>query len=67
MTRTAVSPSTCATGLTLHLCHERPADPDEAANWLPAPDGPFTAVLRLYWPGPAALDGSYRVPPLRRR
>ncbi|MFD9068068.1 DUF1254 domain-containing protein [Kitasatospora purpeofusca] len=54
-------------GLTLHLGHERPADPAGAANWLPAPDGPFRPVMRLYRPGPAALDGSYRLPPLRRR
>nr|WP_234370933.1 DUF1214 domain-containing protein [Streptomyces sp. XY431] len=49
------------------MCHERPADPDEAANWLPAPDGPFTAVLRVYGPDGAVLDGRWTPPPLVRR
>ncbi|WP_231977734.1 DUF1254 domain-containing protein [Streptomyces sp. TLI_053] len=51
-------------GLTLYLCHERPADPDRAANWLPVPDGPFTAVLRVYGPDEAVLDGRWTPPPL---
>ncbi|WP_380278371.1 DUF1254 domain-containing protein [Kitasatospora purpeofusca] len=53
-------------GLTLHLRHEAPTDPSGAANWLPTPAGPFRPVMRLYRPGPAALDGTYRLPPLRR-
>jgi len=32
------------------------------ANWLPAPEGPFLVVMRLYWPKPAAFDGSWQVP-----
>ncbi|MFB7472412.1 DUF1254 domain-containing protein [Kitasatospora sp. NPDC056184] len=52
-------------GLTLHLRHEPPNDPSEAANWLPTPAGPFRPVMRLYRPGPAALDGTYRLPPLQ--
>jgi hypothetical protein len=52
-------------GLTLHLQHESPGA-DREPNWLPAPDGPFFAVMRLYWPKPAALDGTWHVPPLRR-
>jgi hypothetical protein len=31
---------------------------------LPAPDGPFVAVLRLYLPGEAALTGDWQPPPL---
>ncbi|WP_329951187.1 DUF1214 domain-containing protein, partial [Streptomyces sp. BE303] len=27
-------------GLSLHVQHTRPADPQRAANWLPAPNGP---------------------------
>ncbi|MEV6979421.1 DUF1254 domain-containing protein [Kitasatospora sp. NPDC093806] len=53
--------------LTLHLCRTRPADPAEAANWLPTPAGRFRPMIRLYQPGPAALDGGYRLPPIRRR
>lgn len=48
--------------VTLHIQHESP-DEEQAAGWLPAPKGPFYLVMRLYWPKPAALDGSW-VPPL---
>ena len=36
---------------------------DKEANWLPAPKGKFSVMLRLYWPkeGPASiLDGSWK-------
>ncbi|MFF0045789.1 DUF1254 domain-containing protein [Streptomyces sp. NBC_01550] len=52
--------------LTVHLGKDRPADPAAAANWLPAPDGDFRPVLRLYTPGRAVLDGSYRIPAVER-
>jgi hypothetical protein len=52
--------------LTIHLGKERPADPAAAANWLPAPDGDFRPVLRLYTPGRAVLDGSYEIPAVER-
>ncbi|MDH6124468.1 DUF1254 domain-containing protein [Kitasatospora sp. GP82] len=51
-------------GLTLHIRRERPADPAEAANWLPAPDGPFAAVIRVYGPEPQVLDGRWQCPQL---
>lgn len=50
-------------GLTLLLQHDRPAD---AANWLPAPPGTFHVEFRLYHPQPAALDGTWNPPPIRR-
>jgi hypothetical protein len=34
------------------------------SNWLPAPTGDFLLFLRVYLPGPAVLNGSYRVPPV---
>jgi len=52
-------------GLTLHLQHETPG-PDEEANWLPAPAGPFMTALRLYWPEEAAINGTWHEPPLQR-
>lgn len=52
-------------GITLYLQHETPGA-DKEANWLPAPKGPFWATLRLYWPKAAALDGSWKQPPLQR-
>ena len=34
------------------------------SNWLPAPSGDFKLWLRAYLPGPAILNGSYKVPPV---
>jgi hypothetical protein len=51
-------------GVTLLLQHESPGKELEA-NWLPAPQGPFSAILRLYLPKPEALDGRWKAPPLQ--
>ena len=50
-------------GVTIYVQHESPGA-DKEANWLPAPDGPFVVVLRLYLPGEAALRGDWQPPPL---
>lgn len=43
----------------------RPAHrPDE--NWLPAPEGPFYLMMRLYQPGKAILDHLWTPPPILR-
>lgn len=34
------------------------------SNWLPAPPGAFLLWLRVYLPGAAILDGTYKVPPV---
>jgi hypothetical protein len=40
---------------------------DKEANWLPAPaSGPFSLTVRDYWPTEAVLDGTYKVPPVRK-
>lgn len=52
-------------GVTLYLQHESPG-PEEEANWLPAPSGPFMTALRLYWPKQEAIDGTWKEPPLQR-
>jgi hypothetical protein len=52
-------------GLTLFVQHESPGK-DKEANWLPAPNGPFSMAMRLYWPKPEALDGQWKAPPLQR-
>ena len=41
-----------------------PADP--GANWLPVPNGAFSAYLRVYVPGGAVLDGNWTPPPIER-
>lgn len=35
---------------------------EKESNWLPAPKGPFALVLRLYWPKPDALNGTWKAP-----
>jgi hypothetical protein len=52
-------------GITLYLQHESPGK-DKEPNWLPAPAGPFSAILRLYWPKAEALDNTWKLPPLKR-
>ncbi len=49
-------------GLTFSIQFHSP-DEEQAANWLPAPNGPFYMVMRLYWPKPEAYDGTW-TPPL---
>jgi hypothetical protein len=42
---------------------------DREANWLPAPQGQFVLVLRIYAPRdtpPSILDGTWTPPPVRR-
>jgi hypothetical protein len=48
--------------LDLYIQRESPGK-DKEPNWLPAPaSGPFTMNLRLYWPKPEVLDGSWMPP-----
>lgn len=49
--------------LTFYIQKESPGKALEA-NWLPAPDGPFYAAMRLYGPKKEALDGTWVNPPL---
>ncbi len=52
--------------LTIVMQHDEPDEPDDRANWLPAPAGPFRPILRMYEPTSAVFDGSYELPPIRR-
>jgi hypothetical protein len=52
-------------GLTLYIQKDSPGKGKES-NWLPAPSGPFRLFLRIYWPKPEALDGTWKEPPLVR-
>jgi hypothetical protein len=49
--------------LTLYIQKDSPGEALEA-NWLPAPDGPFYGVLRLYGPEAEALSGEWMNPPM---
>lgn len=52
-------------GITLYLQRESP-DESLESNWLPAPDGAMGAVLRLYLPEKAALDGEWEPPAIEK-
>jgi hypothetical protein len=48
-------------GLTLYIQNESPGKELES-NWFPAPKGPFSMHLHMYWPKEAALDGLWKAP-----
>ncbi len=52
-------------GYTFYVQNESPGK-DKEANWLPAPKGPFSVFMRIYWPKDAALDGSWKQPPMTK-
>jgi len=49
--------------LTIYIQKDSPGKKHES-NWLPAPDGPFYAVMRLYGPEESALSGEWVNPPM---
>lgn len=52
----------------LYLQKDSPGKAKES-NWLPAPEGRFIPMLRLYWPRekpPSILDGTWVIPPVQR-
>ncbi len=51
-------------GLTLLIQHQSPVEAEQG-NWLPAPDGEFNLMLRLYVPQPVALKGGYQLPAIQ--
>ncbi len=51
--------------LDLLIQHDPPTG-DLAANWLPAPAGPFNLTLRLYWPKDPVLEGRWTPPGTER-
>lgn len=48
-------------GLTFYIQNDSPGV-DKESNWLPAPQGPFAMVMRLYWPKKEALNGTWQAP-----
>jgi hypothetical protein len=53
--------------LEVFLQHAEPTDPNERANWLPAPKGRFYLVTRHYSPRPPILTGDWVPPPVTKR
>ena len=52
-------------GFTLYFQHQSPGKALQS-NWLPSPEGPFSVILRLYWPKDEALNGSWDMPKMHR-
>ena len=54
--------------ITLYFQKDSPGK-DKEANWLPAPEGEFIPMLRMYWPkdkAPSILDGSWTPPTVQK-
>jgi hypothetical protein len=51
--------------LTLYI-QNSPPESVKQPNWLPAPPGPFTVFMRLYWPQEDALNGTWQPPKLTK-
>jgi hypothetical protein len=49
--------------LTIYIGKDSPGK-DRESNWLPAPDGPFRPLIRMYQPQKPILDGTYVLPPI---
>ena len=52
--------------LVIYIQHEKPTDPNQLRNWLPAPEGRFRFAFRYYGPMSGLLDGSYDMPGIVR-
>ncbi len=50
--------------LDIFLQKEEPAE--KKNNWLPAPEGEFSVILRIYWPDESVLNGSWKPPFIKK-
>ena len=48
--------------LVIYIQKEKPTDPAQAKNWLPAPEEGFRFTARFYGPYAPLTDGSYNMP-----
>jgi hypothetical protein len=48
--------------LVIHIQHDKPSDPEQAKNWLPAPPDGFRFTARYYGPYASLVDGTYKMP-----
>jgi hypothetical protein len=51
--------------LTIYVGNKSPGK-DKESNWLPAPTGEFSLLLRAYWPDQAILDGNWKPPAIEK-
>lgn len=52
--------------VVISIQHEKPTDPDQLRNWLPAPEGSFHFAFRFYGPMSGLVDGTYDMPGIVR-
>jgi len=52
--------------LTIYVGKASPST-EKQSNWLPAPDGPFYGILRIYMPKPEVLNGTWKAPAMKRK
>jgi hypothetical protein len=50
--------------LTIYVRKDSPGA-DKEANWLPAPNGPFYCILRIYIPKPIVFNGQWKPPQMK--
>jgi hypothetical protein len=54
--------------LTIYVQADRPTDPAQLANWLPAPAGEdFSLYVRAYWPDKQITSGAWTPPAVERK
>jgi len=49
----------------IYIQHESPGK-DKENNWLPAPAGSFNVLMRIYWPKEEMINGSWKIPPVKK-
>ncbi|WP_250495292.1 DUF1254 domain-containing protein [Caballeronia sp. GAWG1-1] len=52
--------------LDIYLQHASPGA-DKESNWLPAPNGPYDVIARIYGPDPSVFDGTWKFPVPQKR
>jgi hypothetical protein len=52
--------------LIIYIQHEKPSDPVQLRNWLPAPQGSFRFAFRFFGPKDALIDWTYDMPGIVR-
>jgi hypothetical protein len=52
----------CGVGASFTATPQEAPAKDLQSNWLPAPNGPFYGVLRLYLPKPEVASGQWKMP-----
>jgi len=52
--------------IDIYIQHDSPGKEKES-NWLPAPAGGFNLLLRVYWPKPSMIDGSWHCPAVKKQ